>query len=46
MTSFTRDQILGCFVGGALGDALGGIPERKRISLSDDTQLTLATCER
>ena len=45
MASFTRDQIIGCLVGGALGDALGGIPERKRISLSDDTQLTLATCE-
>jgi len=45
MTVFTRDQILGCVVGGAIGDAIGGIPERSRISLSDDTQLTLATCE-
>jgi ADP-ribosyl-[dinitrogen reductase] hydrolase len=45
MTVFTRDQILGCVVGGAIGDAIGGIPERKSISLSDDTQLTLATCE-
>ncbi|HKQ73483.1 MAG TPA: ADP-ribosylglycohydrolase family protein [Blastocatellia bacterium] len=50
-----RDQILGCILGGAIGDALGGPHEGKRppikISdddvwrLSDDTQLTLATCE-
>jgi ADP-ribosylglycohydrolase len=51
-----RDQILGCILGGAIGDALGGPYEGKRppieISdndewgrLSDDTQLTLATCE-
>jgi ADP-ribosyl-[dinitrogen reductase] hydrolase len=51
-----RDQILGCILGGAIGDALGGSHEGKRppieISdndewgrLSDDTQLTLATCE-
>lgn len=32
-------------MGGAIGDALGGVPERGRVSLSDDTQLTLATCE-
>lgn len=32
-------------VAGAIGDILGGISERKRLSLSDDTQLTLATCE-
>src|SRR5262249_20881382 len=53
--SFVRDQILGCILGGAIGDALGGPHEGKRppveISdndewrLSDDTQLTLATCE-
>jgi len=50
-----RSQILGCILGGALGDAWGGpwegnpgqvafqIPSRS--SVSDDTQLTLATCE-
>jgi ADP-ribosyl-[dinitrogen reductase] hydrolase len=50
-----KDQILGCILGGALGDAWGGpwegnsgrvtfqIPSRS--SVSDDTQLTLATCE-
>src|SRR5258706_12162337 len=40
-----RDRILGCLVGGALGDAPGGVAERGRICLSDDTQLTLATCK-
>lgn len=50
-----RERILGCILGGAIGDALGGAHEGKRppieISdsdewrLSDDTQLTLATCE-
>jgi len=50
-----RDQILGCILGGAIGDALGGPHEGKRppveisdhdeCRLSDDTQLTLATCE-
>ncbi len=43
--AFSRDAILGCLVGGALGDAIGGLRERGRFSLSDDTQLTLATCE-
>jgi ADP-ribosyl-[dinitrogen reductase] hydrolase len=50
-----RSRILGCVLGGALGDAWGGswegsvgrvsfqIPSRS--SVSDDTQLTLATCE-
>src|SRR5271165_4909581 len=50
-----RNQILGCILGGALGDAWGGpwegntghvafqIPSRSCVS--DDTQLTLATCE-
>lgn len=55
-TSDTReDQVLGCLLGGALGDAWGGpwegrtgplqfeIPLQSKIS--DDTQLTLATCE-
>jgi ADP-ribosylglycohydrolase len=40
-----RDSILGCLLGGALGDTLGGVAERGRLCLSDDTQLTLATCE-
>jgi ADP-ribosyl-[dinitrogen reductase] hydrolase len=51
----TEDQVLGCLLGGALGDAWGGpwegrlgplqfeIPLQSKIS--DDTQLTLATCE-
>ncbi|HEY6403850.1 MAG TPA: ADP-ribosylglycohydrolase family protein, partial [Blastocatellia bacterium] len=53
--SYVRDRILGCILGGAIGDALGFSHEGKRppieISdddewrLSDDTQLTLATCE-
>jgi ADP-ribosylglycohydrolase len=43
--SFTYDSVLGCILGGALGDVLGGIPERRNLSFSDDTQLTLATCE-
>ncbi|HRC84904.1 MAG TPA: ADP-ribosylglycohydrolase family protein [Thermoanaerobaculia bacterium] len=41
----SRDQVLGCLLGGAVGDAFCGVAERGRISLSDDTQLTLATCE-
>lgn len=50
-----RSRILGCILGGALGDAWGGPWEGKsgavdfhipsRSSISDDTQLTLATCE-
>ena len=40
-----RDSIAGCILGGAIGDALGGRAERGRVSLSDDTQLTLATCD-
>ncbi len=54
MTSF-KDRVLGCIVGGALGDALGGpyegqpgpvVPQLDAACrLSDDTQLTLATCE-
>src|SRR5688572_32711853 len=34
-----------CLVAGAVGDALGGLAERRSKTLSDDTQLTLATCE-
>jgi ADP-ribosyl-[dinitrogen reductase] hydrolase len=50
-----RDRILGCILGGAIGDAFGRPYERRRPPivfsevdewrLSDDTQLTLATCE-
>src|SRR5687768_14434340 len=41
----SMDAVLGCLVGGAIGDVIGGLAERKRACLSDDTQLTLATCE-
>lgn len=50
-----NDHILGCLLGGAIGDMLGGPheqssgPSRSTLvasrSISDDTQLTLATCE-
>lgn len=50
-----RSRVFGCILGGALGDAWGGPWENKpgpivfqvpsRSSISDDTQLTLATCE-
>jgi ADP-ribosylglycohydrolase len=49
------DSILGCLAGGAIGDAFGGmfegraapfaLPDNHEWRLSDDTQLTLATCE-
>jgi ADP-ribosylglycohydrolase len=49
------DRIAGCLVGGAVGDALGGPYEGQSApfvrfdgrpwAISDDTQLTLATCE-
>lgn len=49
------DSIAGCLLGGAIGDALGGPHEGMSapvfvnmdapMQLSDDTQLTLATCE-
>ena len=42
---FAKQTIYGCIVAGAAGDALGGIAERRSKSFSDDTQLTLATCE-
>jgi ADP-ribosylglycohydrolase len=51
----TQDQILGCIIGGAIGDFIGSSFEgmlapidvsiRDTSSISDDTQLTLATCE-
>jgi ADP-ribosyl-[dinitrogen reductase] hydrolase len=44
-SSVAYDAILGCLLGGAIGDAFGGVSERGEMSLSDDTQLTLATCE-
>jgi ADP-ribosylglycohydrolase len=50
-----QDRIVGCILGGAVGDALGGPYEGRSGPvviepdapwfLSDDTQLTLATCE-
>jgi ADP-ribosylglycohydrolase len=42
---FSAHSALGSIIGGAIGDALGGLLERGNLSLSDDTQLTLATCE-
>ncbi len=43
--AFRRDKIIGAMLGGAIGDVLGGIAERGSLTFSDDTQLTLATCE-
>ena len=50
-----HDRVRGCLIGGAIGDAMGGLfegqpgPLRFREhdpwKISDDTQLTLATCE-
>lgn len=42
---FRSSSIYGAVVGGAIGDVIGGIPERRSRSFSDDTQLTLASCE-
>lgn len=49
------DRVLGCIFGGAIGDAMGGAYENLQAppetessltwKLSDDTQLTIATCE-
>jgi ADP-ribosyl-[dinitrogen reductase] hydrolase len=41
----SQQAIRSCIVTGAVGDALGGVAERGSKTLSDDTQLTLATCE-
>lgn len=55
MTLSREDRVAGCLLGGALGDAIGSafeggepgpdfaLPESLRIT--DDTQLTIATCE-
>lgn len=50
-----KDRLKGCLVGGAIGDAVGSQYEWKRnvsfidfdipAGITDDTQLTLATCE-
>ncbi|KXX69785.1 ADP-ribosylglycohydrolase family protein [Flammeovirga sp. SJP92] len=49
-----KERLLGCLIGGAIGDSIGGYFEGNysnqyhegfRWTLSDDTQLTLATCE-
>jgi len=50
-----RDRALGCILGGVIGDAMGGpfegrkgpvrFKEHINWSISDDSQLTLATCE-
>jgi ADP-ribosylglycohydrolase len=50
-----KEQLLGCLVGGGIGDAIGGYYENRAATgvdplahawhTSDDTQLTLATCE-
>ncbi len=50
-----KDKILGCIFGGAIGDAFGNAYEnqvapldfsrQKKLQFTDDTQLTLATCE-
>lgn len=42
---FSEQAVQSCIVTGAVGDALGGLVERSSKSFSDDTQLTLATCE-
>src|ERR1700750_1980924 len=51
----TKDMLRGCLVGGAIGDGLGSAYEQQRnVSIvdfdipwriTDDTQLTIATCE-
>ncbi len=51
----TKEQLEGCLIGGAIGDAIGGFYENRSLShtdflsypwhTSDDTQLTLATCQ-
>ena len=55
MQNDLADRICGCLLGGAIGDAMGGpfegqsgplrYREHSPWAISDDTQLTLATCE-
>lgn len=55
MTTALHDRARGCIIGGALGDAMGGpfegqpgpirFQQHARWFISDDSQLTLATCE-
>lgn len=55
MTLSREDRIVGCLLGGALGDALGACFEGSvaagdrqysaNLCVTDDTQLTIATCE-
>jgi ADP-ribosyl-[dinitrogen reductase] hydrolase len=55
MNSSIHDKFIGCIVGGAIGDAVGSYYENAahvsdidfdQVSgITDDTQLTLATCE-
>jgi ADP-ribosylglycohydrolase len=57
MVQLIQDRVLGCIVGGAVGDAFGSALEgtdnasaaatchETAWALTDDTQLTLATCE-
>jgi ADP-ribosylglycohydrolase len=57
VTTFLSESILGCLIGGAIGDAIGSAEEGCQIvppfadllsqpwNITDDTQLTLATCE-
>jgi len=42
---FGASRLWGSILGGAIGDVVGGIPERRSLSFSDHTQLTLASCE-
>ena len=54
-TKQTLDRIRGCLLAGAIGDAMGGpyegtvgpltFEDHRNWTISDDTQLTLATCE-
>jgi ADP-ribosyl-[dinitrogen reductase] hydrolase len=55
MNTSLKDKLLGCIVGGAIGDAIGSYYETMTgissvnldvlSGITDDTQLTLATCE-